>query len=74
MMTPISDEPDKVAFEIHVIYSPTESDIHLVFARNEMEAMAKLGRNWEAPHEAKAFKIEKCTKYTTIINGSRRIC
>lgn len=66
-------EPDRTLFEIHVIYSATEADIHLVLARNEMDAMSKLGRNWEAPREAKAFKVEKCNKYTAVILGSRRV-
>lgn len=69
---PEQAESDKTWFEIHVIYSATEADIHLVLAKNEMDAMARLGKAWEAPKEAKAFKVEKCEKYTTIITGTRR--
>lgn len=65
-------EPDKVWFEIHVIYSPTDADIHLVLGRNEMDAMARLGKAWEPEKPTQGYKINKCEKYTTIITGSRR--
>lgn len=69
----IEETQPKKLYEVEVIYGKDDSEIHLVLAYSEPDAMVKLNRQWKPVKSVLGFRFHECTRYASVILGSRRL-